>query len=229
MIKKNIFVLLIFSFFIFSIFRGYFLGHKVLFPANLLVSYYQPWASYPLEGYPSGPPNKPIGFDNLRIFYPIRHLTVQSVLKFELSLWNPYAFSGNVNLAGYQSAVFHPLSLIFLILPQVDAWSLVIILSPVFILFFTYLFLRELGLSKKSSVLGSLGFAFSGFMMVLWEESFMASYSALFLPLTLYAVVKIYKSLTKSGFLILVLSLVLSLLSGWFQIYLKLPNSGKVK
>ena len=190
MIRKNIFILLILPIFIISIFRGYFINHKVLFPANLLVSYYQPWVSYPWEGYPSGPPNKPIGFDNLRIFYPFRHLTTQSLLNFELPLWNPYDFSGNIHLAGYQTAVFHPLSFMFLILPQIDAWSIIIILSPIFTFIFTYLFVKELKLSKEASIFGALGFAFSGFMMVLWEESFMASYSALFLPIVLCAIVK---------------------------------------
>ncbi len=222
MIKKNIYVLLVFCFFIFAIFRGYFIRNKVLFPANLLVSYYQPWASYSWEGYPSGPPNKPIGFDNLRIFYPSRHLTTQAILNFELPLWNPYAFSGNVHLAGYQTAVFHPLSLLFLLLPQVDAWSIIIILSPIFTFLFTYIFLKELRLSREASFLGALGFAFSGFMMVLWEESFMASYSALFLPLVLYSTLKIHKGFIKNNFLILTLGLTFSLLSGWFQMSLYL-------
>jgi len=222
MIRKNIFILLILPIFIISIFRGYFINHKVLFPANLLVSYYQPWVSYPWEGYPSGPPNKPIGFDNLRIFYPFRHLTTQSLLNFELPLWNPYDFSGNIHLAGYQTAVFHPLSFMFLILPQIDAWSIIIILSPIFTFIFTYLFVKELKLSKEASIFGALGFAFSGFMMVLWEESFMASYSALFLPIVLCAIVKICRKLTRYNFLTLVLGLAFSLLSGWFQISLYL-------
>lgn len=222
MIKKNIYILLIFSFFVFAIFRGYFVGNKVLFPSNLLVSYYQPWASYPWEEYPNGPANKPIGFDNLRIFYPLRHFTTESLKRFELPLWNPYSFSGNVHLAGYQTAVFHPLSFLFLVLPEIDAWSVIIILSPVFSFIFTLLFLKELNLSRKTSLIGALGFAFSGFMMVLWEESFMAFYSAVFLPLVLFAIVNLYKGVTKYNFLVLAVGLTASLLSGWFQMSLYL-------
>ena len=104
--KEALWVLFIFLLFSVFVFRDYVFKKKVLFPANLLVSFYSPWRQYSWEGYPNGPPNKPIGFDDLRLFYPYRKLTLDQMKSGQWPLWNPYTFSGNVHLATYQSAVF---------------------------------------------------------------------------------------------------------------------------
>ena len=53
-------------------FSPVFLEGKVPFPANLLVSTYGPWKYSPDPEYPNGPPNKPMGFDNLRQIFPYK-------------------------------------------------------------------------------------------------------------------------------------------------------------
>lgn len=214
---KEILIIALFVFLSIFIFRNYFLKGTVPFPANLLVSFYEPWKSYAWEDYPNGPPNKPIGYDNLRIFYPLRKLSVDQLKNFEWPLWNPYNFSGNIHLATYQSAIFHPLSFLFLVLPQIDAWSIMIILQPILCSFFMYLFLKQFSLSRKTSFFGAMVFGFSGFMIVWWEESMMSVYSAMFLPLILYATEKIIKKITWQSFSVLVLGLIFSVFSGWFQ------------
>src|SRR3989344_1203965 len=210
---KELLIILGFIFVSLFIFRNYFLKNTVPFPAHLLVSFYQPWMSYL-------PPvaNKPMGFDNLRIYYPFRDLTVNQIRSGHLPLWNPYTFSGNTLLATYQSAVFHPLSPLFFVLPLVDAWSLIIITLPILASIFTFFFLRDLGISRKGAVLGAIAFAFSGYSIVWWEESFMSVSGGLFLPLSLLGINKIFKSNQVKGFLLLTSSLVFSILSGWFQV-----------
>ncbi|HSD98503.1 MAG TPA: hypothetical protein VLB73_02265, partial [Patescibacteria group bacterium] len=74
--------ILLFLFVTIFIFRQYIFFHKVPFAGNLLVSFYEPWKSYPRPDYPNGPANKPIGFDSLRIFYPLRSLTIDSFRHF---------------------------------------------------------------------------------------------------------------------------------------------------
>jgi len=220
MLKKNykeIFVILLFAVLSLFIFRNYFLKNTVPFPANLLVAYYEPWKSYSWDGYATGPSNKPIGFDNLRIFYPIKSIAIDSIKNFSVPLWNPYYFAGNTLLGTYQSAIFHPLSFLFLILPQIDAWSVIVIFTPFLSSLFMYFFLKELNLGRKASFFGAIVFAFSGFMIVWWEESFMASYSALFLPLILYGIKRSFKKIDLLSFFCIVFGLTFSLLSGWFQ------------
>lgn len=215
--KKNIFVLILFIVFTGFIFRQYIIFNQVPFPGNLLVSFYQPWASYTWDGYTNGPPSKPIGFDALRIFYPVRSLVTSSLLNGTLPLWNPYSFSGNILLGTYQSAVFHPFTALFFFLPQIDAWSLIIFLSPILAATAMYIFLRDLELNRKSSLFGALTFAFSGIMIVWWQEMFMSVYSFLPLPLVLYSVRRLFIKRTAIPFLLLIISLTFSITSGYFQ------------
>ncbi|RJQ25339.1 hypothetical protein C4577_06060 [Candidatus Parcubacteria bacterium] len=211
------YLILVFTLLTIIVFREYFFENKVPFPSNLLVSFYEPWVSYEWEGYPNGPPNKPAGFDNLRIFYPLKKITIDQLKNFDVPLWNPYSFSGNTHLATYQSAVFHPLGFLFLVLPQIDAWSIIIILQPFLCLIFTYLYLREIGCKKNTSFFGAVVFAFSSYMIVWWEESYMSVYSTLFLPLILFSLEKLIKRINSLAFTLLVIGLTFSLLSGWFQ------------
>lgn len=207
--KSYIPIVLIVLFSLF-LFRNYFLKGLVPFPANLLVSFYEPWKSYPVPEYPNGPPNKAMGFDNVRIYYPLKKVAIDTIRKFQPPLWNPYNFSGNVLLGTYQSAMFHPLSWLFLLLPQIDAWSWIIILQPVLAALSMYVFLTTQNIHRSSRLIGALSFAFSGFFMTWWQESYMFTYSSLFLPLALFAV-------ERKRPLLLAVSLALSVFSGAFQ------------
>lgn len=216
--KKNLLVFLFFLFITAVVFRPYFLKNLIPFPANLLVSYYEPWLSYPSQDYPHGAPNKPSGFDNLRIYYPIRSLTTRLLRLREVPLWNPYYFSGNTLLATYQSAVFHPAGILFLLLPAIDAWSVLIILQPILTGMGMYFFLRKLSLSTSASLLGALTLAFSGFAVVWWEEAYIYGWSGLFLPWGLLAAEKLFERYSIRSFSLLVVILAGSVFSGSFQI-----------
>lgn len=203
--------------FVLFLFRQYVFSGRIPFPANLLASYYQPWAAYPPPDYPNGPPAKPIGFDNLRMFYPVRTTIMNQLKQGKLPLWNPYAFAGNTLLATYQSAVFHPLSWLFFLLPTIEAWSLVIIATPLMAAFLMYLFVGDLGLSRTAAVFGALAFAFSGIMIAWWEEMFMAIYSIIPLPIILLAIKRLMGSPSPGWAITLVLGVTASIFSGWFQ------------
>ena len=216
--KKHLPIVLIILFSLF-LFRDYFLKGLVPFPANLLVSYYEPWKSYPVPEYPNGPPNKAMGFDNLRIFYPVKKVVIEAVKLGQPPLWNPYNFSGNVMLGSYQSAIFHPLSWLFLLIPHIDAWSIMTILQPIASALSMYFLLRVLGLSLPSQLIGALTFAFSGFFVTWWQESYMYTYSAVPLPLAL-TFIELYlkKSNATTWLVLLAISLSLSVFSGMPQI-----------
>lgn len=201
----------------FIIFRSYFIGGLVPFPANLLVSFYQPWTSYPNPEYPNGLPNKPMGFDNLRIHYPLKTLALKLVKNGQAPLWNPHNFGGNTLLGTYQFAAFLPLNILFLILNQIDAWSWLIVLQPVLACTFFYLMLITFGLSGRASFFGAIAYGLSGFSIVWWEESYMAGYTAMGLPLVLFGLEKFIRHRTYKWFIGLSLSLTWLILAGWFQ------------
>lgn len=202
------FVPFIFVFLSFFFFRPYFTENKVPLPFNLLVSFYSPWKYE--SGYGVGIPNKPLGNDNLKLFYPYRKFTIEEMKAGRIPLWNPYTFSGSVNHAMYQSAVFYPLNLVYFFLPLADAWSFIVIVTPVLTGWFMYLFLRSLSLRRGPSFFGALVFALSGWMMAFWEEVIVKGHTILWLPLALYAV-------NKKNTFILIFALFNAILAGFPQ------------
>jgi hypothetical protein len=210
----DILIIILFAILTVFIFRNYVVNQKIPFPANLLISIYEPWISYPQSGYPNGAPNKPMGFDNLRIYYPIKKLAIDLIKNKELPLWNPYAFSGNTLLGTYQSAIFHPLAWLFLILPQIDAWSIIILLQPFFGLVFMYFFLKEIGFDRISSLFGACTFGLAPFAVVWWEETYMAWYSAMVLPLILLGMERLSKKYTFLNLFITIVGIVWTIVSG---------------
>lgn len=201
----------------FIIFRSYFLEQKVPLNGNLLVAFFQPWASYEFKGYAVGPPAKPIGSDALRIYYPTRKLVTEHFKNGAMPLWNPYQFSGNVLLGTFQAAAFFPLGILFFFLPQVDAWSIIVILQPFLGSFFMYLFLKQIIRDKRAIFFGAITFGFSGMLISWWEEMFMAGYSVILFPLILYGIEKNFKRVCVSSFLVLFSTVLVSLSTGWFQ------------
>ncbi len=206
--------IIVFSLFLF---RDSFVKHTVPFPANLLVSYYEPWKSYPSPEYPNGPPNKAMGFDNLRIYFPVKTAAAEAVKQGFFPLWNPYNFSGTILHATYQSAIFHPLGWLFFVLPPIDAWTTLIILQPILSGIAMYVFLGIMGFARGPRLLGTVSYAFSGFFMTWWQESYLFTYSALFLPLALSAIEQYLRHKKGIWLVLLSLSLAFSIFSGAFQ------------
>ncbi len=218
--KGSLLVILALVFLTGVVFRKYFFKGQIPFPSNLLVSFYSPWKNYQWGGYPNGPPNKPIGFDVIKLFYPFREFTIEQFKGAQWPLWNPYNFSGNIHLATYQSAVFYPLNLLYFVLPLIDAWSWLVILQPILTGFFMHLFLKEIGLSKKASFFGALVFAFSGRMLAWMEESLVIEHSFLWLPLILCAVERIGKKIKPTNVALFVFGITASILAGFLQMTL---------
>lgn len=158
-------------------------GKRVPFPSDYLVQFFAPWnASYAMPVKNNAMP------DVISQIYPWKLLTTDTWKKLQVPLWNPYSFSGTAHAANNQSAVFSPMNALFVVLPFVTAWTLLILLQPLLAGLFTVLFLRSLGLSRPSSFFGALAFMFCGFMTT-WMAYGTLGYAAVFLPLALYGVV----------------------------------------
>ncbi len=201
------------------IYRGALLEGKILFPSNLLVSFFSPWSTTTFPGWGHAIPNKPIGGnDQLRLFYPGRTLTNEAIREGRFPLWNPYTFSGSPLLANFQSAVFYPLHLLYLLLPQITAWSVLVITPFVLGFIFMYIFLSSLGCHPKASLIGSIAFSFSGFIAAWTQENAAVGQTALWLPIMLFSGKKMIET-GKLKYLILS-SIVLScsFLSGFYQL-----------
>lgn len=168
--------------------------HKTLtralvpFPGDLLVSEYKPWQTYSFLGYtPGSIPNKAQYFDTVRQLYPWQELATDMLKTGAIPLWNPHNFSGSPLLANSQSAVLYPLHIVYLLLPQLWAWSLLVMIQPLLAAAGTYWYLRRLRLPKMSSLFGGIAFGFSLFMTVFLEYNSMG-HVIMWLPFCLGAI-----------------------------------------
>ncbi len=98
-------------------------------------------------------------------FYPLRFLMVDMVKSGQLPLWNPYIFCGYPLMATLQVGFFYPLSLIHYVLPFNLAFNYYTILHYFMGALFMYWLMRYFSLSRSSSFLSALIFAFSGYML----------------------------------------------------------------
>ena len=189
---------------------------KVNLNGNLLVSFY--------KIYGENLPYKPTGWDQLRIYFPFYKFTLDQFKNFNIPFWNPYAFSGHLHLADFQSAVFYPLNFFGLFLPQIEFWHLLRITPTILASFFTFLFLRNLPagkaglkLSKLASLFGAITFGFSPFILTWGEEVVMSPHSIVWLPLILYAIDRYIEVSKKSYLAIIALATAFSLFGGYIQ------------
>lgn len=187
----------IIAFVILLFFYKTFLKGYIPFPGDLLLAEYNPWRHTSYAGYvPGSVPNKGQYFDVIRELYPWKTLVIDSLQKGIIPLWNPYSFSGSPLLANYQSQVFYPLGILYLALPQVTAWTMLVILQLVLGSLGTYVYAKSLKLTRGASVLAALLFNFSGFATV-WIEFNTVWHTILWVPWILYIVeVRIKKPLT---------------------------------
>lgn len=186
----------------------------VPFPSTYLVTFFTPWSnSYGMPVKNNAMP------DVITQIYPWKRVTIDSWKHGELPLWNPYSFSGTTHAGNYQSAVFSPVNVLFALLPEINAWSLMILLQPLLAGIFMFIFLRSLLISREGSVIGSVAFMFCGFIVV-WMAYGTLSYAVLYLPLILYGVHTFLSTGRKRAALIMTAGTLLSFLSGHFQMSL---------
>ncbi len=157
--------------------------------------------------------------DVITQMYPWKVLTIETWKQGSVPLWNPYSFAGTPHAANFQTAVFSPLNLLFFVLPQVDAWSVLILLQPLLAGLFMFLFLGEIVKNVCARVIGATAFMFCGFLVV-WMAYGTLGYAALFLPLVLWGITRHVRTGAFAGALVATLGIALSFVSGHFQISL---------
>ena len=132
--KRNFFVLITFVLLSSLLFWPVFLG-KVNINGQMLVS---------LNGiYGENIAFKPIGADQLRIYFPSYSFTVSELKKFRLPLWNPYSFAGQPHVGELQSGVFILINVLALFLPFDVFWNLLRIVPCIFGALFMYFYLKR--------------------------------------------------------------------------------------
>lgn len=191
----------------------YFFQHKVPYASRYQVTFFTPWNQY--QQY-AGPVKNNAMPDVIDEIYPWKHFTIEQLKKGQLALWNPYSFAGTPHLADSQSTVLSPFNVLFLFLPFVDAWSLFILLQPLLAGIFIYLFLKAIKVSVIGRLIASVAWMFCGFIVV-WMAYGTLAMAIVFLPLSLWAIEKIFHKKKLLGSIVLPLSIATSFFSGHIQ------------
>ncbi len=183
------------------------------FPGTYLATFFTPWAAtYAMPVKNNAMP------DVITQIFPWKRVTVDSWKQGQLPLWNPYSFSGTSHIGTYQTAIFSPFTLLFL-LPEKIAWSVLILLQPLLAGIGMYCFLSRRSLTPEARLIGSIAFMFCGFMTV-WMAYGTLGYAVLFLPYALLGIDILIIDGKRHGGLITAAALALSFLSGHFQMSL---------
>lgn len=86
-------------------------------------------------------------------------------------LWNPFELSGNVLAAAAQSAPFHPVTLLGLLLPAPDAFGFMAAMTYFLAALMMFLFLRDLELRPLLSLFGAAGWMLSTYVVAFTQTA----------------------------------------------------------
>lgn len=202
---------------IFIFFSPVWFKGKLPIPADTIVGMYHPFRDMVWKGFTAGVPFKNFLItDAVRQQYPWRELAISLLQQGQYPGWNPYTHAGTPLAANIQTALFYPLNILFFIIPFNTAWTIQVILQPVLLGLFMFVYLVNIGISKKSSSIASLAISFSGFS-VAWLEWNTTLHTLVWLPLALLSLDKIIKKGKIRWFLTLIFSLVSIFFAGFLQ------------
>ena len=185
LLAKEKYLGLLFVFCILFYFPVLFQG-KVALPVDALVGAHVPWTEVAWGGYPAGVPIKNLEItDSFSQFFPWRSLVGEFWRNLIIPLWNPYILNGTPCLATLHSRTLYPMNAVYWLFNNIDSWNILVMAQSFLAAVFMYLFLKKLDLDTRASFLGSIAFAFSGYMIA-WLEFNTGGQAGLWLPLLLY-------------------------------------------
>jgi len=99
-------------------------------------------------------PTHPQG-DTARSFVDLRSFGYSEIARGHLPLWNPYTFSGTPFVGSFQSAIFDPLNLHYLVLPLAASVSVELLLRLGLLAGLSFLWLRGQRISPVAALVGA--------------------------------------------------------------------------
>lgn len=187
---------------------------KVPFPTKYLVTAFPPWsATYAMPVKNAAMP------DVITQIYPWKNLTIATWKRGQIPLWNPYSFAGTPHAGNYQSAVFSPFTLLYMVFAQPLAWSVIVLLQPLLAGIGMYWFVRLTGRSAAAASISGMAFMFCGFMTT-WMAYGTLGHAALWLPYLFAGVTLYFRRPAPIRGALVAVTLAASFLAGHFQISL---------
>lgn len=179
--------------------------HRVDLPGGLA------YVAYPWQATGASPVKANTGIVFTQIA-PWTRVARDSLRAGELPLWNRYAACGAPLLANQQTAIFHPFTLLGLLLSLGKAFTLSAALRLYCVGFFTFIFARAHGLGTFAAVFGATAFMFCSFHIV-WLL-FPLGLASMMLPACLVGAHEVVTRARPAACLLLTIALVSSVLGG---------------
>ncbi|MDP2168480.1 MAG: YfhO family protein [Thermodesulfovibrionales bacterium] len=152
--------------------------------------------------------------------YPLRHFFSETIKGFQFPLWIPHVFAGMPYIGMMQTgALYPPNILLYTLLPSHHAFNASLLLHLASAGFFTFLYLRAIGLGGLPSFAGGVAFSFLGFPMGHLHHTAILN-AAVWLPLIMYTTEMLKRTAELRYSLLLSLVVAIQLFAGNFQICL---------
>ncbi|HEV2339407.1 MAG TPA: YfhO family protein [Patescibacteria group bacterium] len=155
--------------------------------------------------------------DNFHLNIPEKYFLVQQITHGIFPLWNPFLFLGIPYFADFNLGTLYPLNVLYFLFPVPRALTLVSVVDIFLIGLFEYIFLRYLKITKESSLLGAIIFAFSGMPFVLISNIAMMNVIP-YIPLIFYIALRFVSERKYIYLLFLICVQALQLVSGHPQV-----------
>jgi hypothetical protein len=166
--------------------------HESIFQDKGLSSANGIFSSFPWKHDTQASPSNPLLADQYLRMIPVRHWLQVNIQEWNLPLWNPFISCGAPALAAMQNAALFPIHLALSFLDPFHTGAAVAFAKLLCAGFFTFLFVRQLGVSLAGALISATAFSLSGFMIVWLGHAHVNS--AIWLPLLLYLVDREFQS-----------------------------------
>lgn len=154
--------------------------------------------------------------DGYWLWVPRLTFAVKEIMNARLPFWNEYQFCGTTLLADANTGILNPLTIFYFFLNPLWAYSLEVLLLFAFSITTTWLYFRERGFSREASIIGAIGYLYSG-QVLFWSLYHGMNLSLGLFPCTLLAFRKFEKT-QKNGWRNLAFILIfLSAAGGFIQ------------
>ncbi|NLI00869.1 MAG: YfhO family protein [Chthonomonadales bacterium] len=185
-------------------------------PAEQL-RYVAPWSSKP--GSERRPAWNPLHYDSVGQFYVWSDYAARELRHGWLPLWNPHQLCGTPFVANSQSAIYYPVNILRPVLGAARAAGWIAAIHLLIAALFTYWFVRSLGMSSASGIIGGLTYSLSTWQ-ISWLHLPTFAAASCWLPAILLSLRSLRRAPTRQATAGLTGSLALTLLAGHLQIAL---------
>jgi hypothetical protein len=150
--------------------------------------------------------------------YPLKLLYGRILQDGELPLWDPYEFAGFPFLGNIETGVLYPPNLIFYWLFSAEtAYNLIYVLHFALAAFFTFSYVRLLGIGRLPAFLAGLVFGFTGFVKTQSLHINIGN-AAVYLPLIMYFYQRLRDRLELRYSFFIAMAIAVQVFAGSFQV-----------